>query len=406
MAFEHFFDCDCEAYKRMFCQKCGPPNASGNLPCSFPRIEQLFTGQSPCYTRGVLDNPRKVKGKYPDPKLCVVPRGQIWIACTSCKYFSRANPSKKEGPKQNLLDAGGQSQHQSRLTYDGHIAYVRQFKPDIVFYENTDSIADDVTGKELSHVSRAIDVVTTDLEREGYCVRAVKSSSEHYGTGQDRLRVFVVGVLINSSLHSALSRDRLDQVMDRIPNYLLSFQFIGPDIRKLCLPHDDPIVLQELKHRQEVPVVEKRSGWPAIHQKAFAAADMRWGDSDHMFPGLHIHSSPWYRAMPQRMQECIAFHYHTRGPSSSADVSQMIGRLRADKVVDSAGMRMAPTVLPDQCLFVASTDVARPLVVHEMLTLQAFPWQRHKDPLFLFITFQRVFFFVCMRALALGTQKR
>ena len=168
--------------------------------------------------------------------------------------------------------------------------------------------------------------------------------------------------------------------MDRIPNYLLSFQFIGPDFRKLCLPHDDPIVLQELKHRQEVPVVEKRSGWPAIHQKAFAAADMRWGDSDHMFPGLHILLSPWYRAMPQRMQECIAFHSNTRGPSSSADVSQMIGRLRADKVIE--GTRMAPTVLPDQCLFMTSTDVARPLLGHEMLTLQAFPWQWHKDPLF------------------------
>ena len=189
----------------MFCQRLGPPNASGILACSFPRIEQLSKGQCPCYTHGVAENQRRVKGKYPDPKPCVVPRGQIWIACTSCKYFSRANPSKKEGPKQNLLDAGGQSQHQSRLTYDGHIAYVRRYRPDIVFYENTDSIADDVTGKELSHIQKAIDVVTGDLETEGYCVRAVKITSEHYGAGQDRLRVFVVGVLIGSSLHSGSS---------------------------------------------------------------------------------------------------------------------------------------------------------------------------------------------------------
>ena len=156
MAFEHLFDCDIEPYKRMFCQKIGPPNASGNLACSFPRIEKLFTGQSPCYAHGVADKHKKVQGKHPDPKPCVVPRGQIWNACTSCKYFSRAIPSKKEGPKANLLDASGQSQHQSRLTYDGHIAYVRQYKPDMVFYENTDSIADDVSGKEFSHISKAI----------------------------------------------------------------------------------------------------------------------------------------------------------------------------------------------------------------------------------------------------------
>ena len=312
----------------------------------------------------------------------------------SCKYFSRANSSKKGGPKQNLLDAGGQSQHQSRLTYDGHIAYVRKFLPDIVFYENTDSIADDVTGKEFTHISKAIDVVTTDLEREGYCVRAVKISSEHYGTGQDRLRVFVVGVLIGSSLHSSSSRDLLDKVMDRVPNYLMRFQLSGPDYRELCLPHDHPVVLQELHHRQQVPVVEKRSGWPALHQKAFAAANMRWADISHMHPGDHIASSPWYRAMPQRMQECIAFNFHTRGPGSCADISQMIGRLRTDKVVDSAGRRMAPTVLPDQCLFMSSADVPRPLIGHEMLTLQAFPWQKRKDPFFCLSPF--VVFFFCV----------
>ena len=70
--------------------------------------------------------------------------GHTWIACTSCKYFSRANPSRSEGARAALLDrvAGAHSEHQSRLTYDGHIAYVRKYHPHIVFSENTDLIAD------------------------------------------------------------------------------------------------------------------------------------------------------------------------------------------------------------------------------------------------------------------------
>ena len=372
------FDCEIDERKRLFIDVTKPPGCDA---CSFPKIEDLQRGECPCYRHGV--RPAKGRRSKEDPGMCSVDHVFLWTACTSCTYFSRLSGTQ-DGPKISLLSApGASSTHQSKTTYEGHIAYIRKYEPVIVLYESTNAVNDETQSCD----DKTIDVILADLHDAGYAARAFKMNSKDYYVPQSRVRILVGGVLLSSEYHSLSSMEEGMAAFDKVAALLLDMQGRPVDYRTLLLPNNHPLVEQELLRRQNMDLRlngNGRAGWPSLHQRVFREADMRWGDKRDMTPHPTTASSRWLPTLPLRDRECLTYASKTWGMCTNVDTSQNINRLRRDSPCELHKVRVAPTVLPGQTFFMHSCEAdpsavgineSRLMIGHEMLTLQAYPWQ-------------------------------
>ena len=103
-----------------------------------------------------------------------------------------------------------------------------------------------------------------------------------------------------------------------------------------------------------------------------------------MTPHPTTASSRWLPTLPLRDRECLTYASKTWGMCTNVDTSQNINRLRRDSLCELHKVRIAPTVLPGQTFFMHSCEAdpsavgineSRLMIGHEMLTLQAYPWQ-------------------------------
>ena len=387
------FDAESCEPKRLWCQFTKREEDIAGC-CSFAAIEKLSTGSAPCYNHGYPEGKAATgkNRKKSEPAHCNVPRVNCWNACTSCKYFSRmATSNADDGCKSTLLsDQDNTSQHQSKVTYEGHLAYIKTYRPDVVMYENTDAITDEHSADALvKNVDKTMDKILKDLAQAGYVARAWKVNSIDYWIPQHRLRIFVAGVRLVSRLHSA-DEDALNAAMDTVSLLMSKFQGPPRDYREIMLPDHDPAVRAELQRRIVAPdAADDRAGWPRMHQKEYrkystAGKPLRWGDEADMTPQQSTVDSRWYAPMTRRDQEVLNLSEKVYGRQTGVDHSQNIYRLRFDRTCH--GVRCTPTLLPGTLLFRHACKVngeaaseSRDLVGREFLTLQAYPWQRKLD---------------------------
>ena len=90
------FDAEANEKKRLFIRICKPqsPSRKNRKPCQFENIESLSRVSAPCYEHGCDAEPpsggkqtKDGNGNKKKPRPCCNGPCNIWIACTSCKYF-------------------------------------------------------------------------------------------------------------------------------------------------------------------------------------------------------------------------------------------------------------------------------------------------------------------------------
>ena len=169
------FDCDVDATKRAFVKHTRKLDETSDQ-CCFVDIEHICDSEeAPCDVHGHMPQPKKrakkTSARPPPLRPCSVRRPMIWTCCTSCKYLSPMNSSRRDGPA-NQLFASGTSSHCSMTTYAAHIRFVDKHRPDFVFFENSDSLADESTGQEIQSVASNIHTIIWDLESRGYAAHS------------------------------------------------------------------------------------------------------------------------------------------------------------------------------------------------------------------------------------------
>lgn len=199
--FTQAFACESNAEKRRWIHKV-VANGSGHRLCIFKDITHLGAGVSDCATH---DCP------------CPVPYVDMLVVGTSCKDVSSLSSARRTSTGKLVLatevSPGGTAQ-----TVRGLIAYLRDCRPGLVFYENVDKLADDAVDAASGQRSGSnLDLLLSEMGSLGYDAQRFLVDSKEFGAPCRRRRVYVVFVRIICPLFSFQDRRARIQMCTRRP---------------------------------------------------------------------------------------------------------------------------------------------------------------------------------------------
>ena len=147
------------------------------LICIFGDITELGNAEAWCHTHN---------------KKCLVPDVNIAIVSTSCKDLSTLSQSSFAVPVLSLEHSPGGSADTFRR---GLVAYIDDHTVDMVFYENSDHMADEGDGHKTSNQ----DVFIAEMSSRMLETQPFVLNSKCFGTPQSRRRFWAVLVRIGST---------------------------------------------------------------------------------------------------------------------------------------------------------------------------------------------------------------
>ena len=227
-SFRHIFSCESNDEKKNWIQmvnRCAPAcmasiksaldgvscpaPASQDQPCLFTDIGRLGQAYAPCaiHAHGKRVDPERVsdrsarasekgtrvsnrgsetrvsdhgESRVSDRAGCGVRQVDILVLGTSCKDMSRANPSYKVGGPPVLLSES--SKGGSAQTFHGMLAYVESHAPQLVIFENVDTMDD------KSDVNSNLDILLAEMGNRGYESQVIMSDAAMMGLPARRRR--------------------------------------------------------------------------------------------------------------------------------------------------------------------------------------------------------------------------
>ena len=204
--FKHLFHCEIDATKQKWLMSRPPVDESGSEQdlCVFEDISNLV-GKCTCACHGPAravtivgsdGKKKKVNGT------CAVVRADMFMFGSSCKYFSRlSNSQRKDGRPASVLQRLSKNgldneDNSSFKTWKGAYEYIREYKPYLLLWENTDTVmdADPDIPADSSTPSSGLEFVCDSVEELGYRAFAFLANAKDYGLPQSRSRIYMIAV--------------------------------------------------------------------------------------------------------------------------------------------------------------------------------------------------------------------
>ena len=359
------FNCEIVTWKQQFIRRIhlgyaasedelkGDPTSSE--PCMFGDIVLLGGADAHCYTHG---------GK------CPVQGVDLFVVCTSCKDYSKANSTLRVGHViTQQTSTGGSAQ-----TLRGMLDYIDAHRPGMIIFENVDAIDDsvrtDLAGLGGKSEFSDMDLICAEWANRGYEAQRVHVNTESFGLPTVRRRLVASGVLTIAN-PSLCFKERDTQAVFRTMRSLLG---VCPrrcaSAADYILPQYDTAVERELQRR----VAKGAKNVPYNIGNAMKAASglgVKWGTFP---PQQALAQSPWYMTLTaeQRDALCFSLHYHPN-PLLLRDCGQSLNRVRVS-TIDVKKNHLAPTMMPKQlCMVFDQVQPPRLLLGRESLWVQGFP---------------------------------
>ena len=177
----------------------------------------------------------------------MIPSVDIFVACTSCKDFSKQHTKRTQGlVTQQTSTLGGSAQ-----TLRGVNAYIEAHRPTIILFENVDGI--DET-KEWCQQSQSdvsdMDVICSQWHSRGYETQKVESNASQFGLPAARKRLLAMAVLCHASPSVVFGDRPVDQVFQTLRSLIKVGERKSECATKAISPENDDNVLSELVRRQ------------------------------------------------------------------------------------------------------------------------------------------------------------
>ena len=343
--FATLFDCEADKKKREYHAKLRADVDPENDSCMFTEICHLGGMTAWCDVHGCF---------------CKVPSVDCFSCCTSCKDMSRVNGQQSSLVLRERTSGGGSAQ-----TFQGLLSYISAHPPGIIFFENVDTISDNVNGAAFNNK----DVVLAELNSRGYECQEVNLDSYLLGVPQHRLRFYVLG--INTRINSALTFGvrSVEVALATLRACVKVCQRRAPDARELMLPDTDAAVEAELQRRLAQPT---RNHTYAVdkYQAAYAQKGLRWGDG----PPRELGASLWWPTLTAEQRDSLIFSLAMDDkPVLMRDVLWSIGKVRQSTICPD-GRHVSFTVIPKQVVMLfPSNGTPRLQLGREAMLLHGFP---------------------------------
>ena len=223
--------------------------ASGLGPCLFDDIGDLGEPQCKCHTHHTIQyRKRTLTGT------CPVKPIDVLFCSTSCKDLSKMNANKESNS--TILD-GKDTPGQSVQTFNGLCRLLAARRPDFLFFENVEDMADE---KEKTGTSD-LDIAKQRFNALGYEVQVIICNSLVFGLPQSRYRLFIVAINGKDPKTIELSERSISEVFASFSALLKVCERKAECASKFLLADDDPHVLQELQRAEEEARCRKDTGY-------------------------------------------------------------------------------------------------------------------------------------------------
>ena len=167
------------------------------------------------------------------------PPVDILVVGTSCKDMSRMSAYIKQSRTILRQDwsPGGSAQ-----TFHGLLAYIDRCPPNLVIYENVDSM-DEGSGETN------VDILLSEFSSRGYEGQRMTLDAHSFGLPQHRRRMWVLFVRVVANSRVTFVDRQIDQVFVTCCACVSACQKAAPCASGVLLDDDDPVVAAELERR-------------------------------------------------------------------------------------------------------------------------------------------------------------
>ena len=304
-------------------------------------------------------------------RLCPPPV-DILVVGTSCKDMSRMSAYSKESRailRQHWFPGG------SAQTFHGLLAYIDRCPPNLVIYENVDSM-DEGSGESN------VDILLSEFSSRGYEGQRMTLDAQSFGLPQHRRRTWVLFVRVVANSRVTFVDRQIDQVFVSFCACVSACQRAAPCASGVLLVDDDPAVEAELERRVAASGQFNNWGWSEAGLKAHIdlcrSHGLRWGEATE-----ESLKSRWFATLSPMQRSTLSFSQKKDpGDVLFRNISQSAGRVIMSTFRD--GKHAAPTQLPSQLLWIqpglaasgqvgSQCNVGRLLLGREALMLQGYP---------------------------------
>ena len=301
------------------------------------------------------------------------PPVDILVVGTSCKDMSRISPYFKQSRTILRQDwsPGGSAQ-----TFRGLLAYIDRCPPNLVIYENVDSM-DEGSGETNT------DILLSEFSSRGYEGQRMTLDAYSFGLPQHRRRMYVLFVRVVANSRVTFVDRQIDQVFVTFCACVSACQRAAPCASGVLLADDDPAVAAELERRRlEASGRVTEGAWSEAalksHIDLYRSHGLRWGEATE-----GSLKSPWFATITPQQRGTLTFSQKKDpGDVLFRNIGQSAARVIMSTVQD--GKHVAPTQLPSQLLWIepglaasgqvgSQTNVGRLLLGREALLFQGYP---------------------------------
>ena len=348
-----------------------------DMPCIFRDIQHLDRERAACWEHNGL---------------CQVPSCDLFIAGTSCKDMSRANPGPSRGDLvlQQQASKGGSAQ-----TFQGLLSFLDTKQPAMLLFENVDSMEDAKVGGASN-----MDVLKSEMSSRGYEGQVVRTDAFEFGLPCHRRRIFALFVRVVGCPLFTWTNRPFDVVFQTFRGLLAGCLHTSPCVSQVLLPRDHDAVLAELKERQarHAKAVEQKAAKAAEAEGQVSLGEnwveqhMKYAEAKGLQMALptppQLQRSPWFSVLTEREKNALLICRAEKHLVVFRDLSQSIARINSNSLNENTGQHVCPTLLPKMELWIDNFtgSSSRLLLGQEALMLQGFPVQvflaaleRHDD---------------------------
>ena len=345
------------------------------LICIFCNALDMGKDKATCYTHGCD---------------CPVPDVDVLILSTSCKDLSCLSKHKSSCVAVlGLQTSPGGSADTFR---GGFLSYLDNHNASVIFYENSDHLADDgLSGKDSN-----LDIFQAELSSRNFEGQSFILNGKLFGLPAQRRRFFGAYVSTTSNLIDFSSRTVVDQ-FSTVSALLNLCRRKCPPICDVLLDKADPILESELVRRLSKPK-QPLGSWVQEHQKEYLKYLKSWGGNP---PCAATEKSRWLETLTEAQRSILILHQHRllaastqlvkkrdktvvtgsaqagrRMPRIMVDLNPSIGRFSSSTHDDSNDVEIAPCILPQQLLWLhlyGDGQEPRPMIGIESMLFQGWP---------------------------------
>ena len=262
----------------------------------------------------------------------------------------------------------------SAQTFHGLLAYIDRCPPNLVIYENADSM-DEGSGESN------VDILLSEFSSRGYEGQRMTLDAQSFGLPQHRRRTWVLFVRVVANSRVTFVDRGIDRMFVTFCACVSACQRAAPCASGVLLVDDDPAVEAELERRLAASGRGTEGGWSEAGLKAHIdlcrSHGLRWGEATE-----ESLKSRWFATLSPMQRSTLSFSQKKDpGDVLFRNISQSAGRVIMSTFRD--GKHVAPTQLPSQLLWIqpglaasgqvgSQCNVGRLLLGREALMLQGY----------------------------------